>query len=423
MAARLVGHARPESLTAVIIGHMHADHFIDLAALRYAFSWGERTAERLAVLLPPGGLVAFAELAGVVSERQGFFDDAFDVREYDPAASIAVGDLGVSFVPGRHYVPAWGVALTAADGTRLVYAGDTGPNPGLIEAARGADLLVCEATLGSAADDDPGRRGHLSLDEALDHAQQAARRAGCWRRTTHRPGGTMMAARLAELGGWAMLARPDLVVDVPDADAATAAEGPTGRGRSSRAGTRVARRALSGPSPAGAGRIPQSSDEPRRSRRPAPDQDIDRTGASLRTAATLIRAATVLASEVSATRGRTGLALGHGGDARRRRPGGPSRRAGRSRGTRCRARAANRSPPPRPKISVTSPQWAQAKPDMFSTMPVTGTFIRLSIAWALPTSSRATSCGVVTRTAPLIGTAWARVSCASEVPGGRSMTR
>ena len=236
VAARLVGHARPESLTAVIIGHMHADHFIDLAALRYAFSWGERTAERLAVLLPPGGLDAFAELAGVVSERQGFFDDAFDVREYDPAASIAVGDLGVSFVPGRHYVPAWGVALTAADGTRLVYAGDTGPNPGLIEAARGADVLVCEATLGSAADDDQGRRGHLSLDEALDHAQQAdvGRLVA-----THYPSARrdVMATRLAELGGWAMLARPDLVVDIPDADAATAAEGPDGdRGRSSKPG-------------------------------------------------------------------------------------------------------------------------------------------------------------------------------------------
>ena len=120
VAARLVGRAEPASLTAVVIGHMHADHFIDLAALRYAFSWGERTAERLPVLLPPGGLGLFAELAGVVSERPGFFDDAFDVREYDPAAVIRVGDLTLSFIPGRHYVPAWGVALIAADGTRLV---------------------------------------------------------------------------------------------------------------------------------------------------------------------------------------------------------------------------------------------------------------------------------------------------------------
>ena len=111
VAARLVGRIEPAALTAVVIGHMHADHFIDLSALRYGFAWGDRSAERLPVLLPPGGLALFAELAGVVSERPTFFDDAFDVREYDPAVEARVGDLELSFIPGRHYVPAWGVAL------------------------------------------------------------------------------------------------------------------------------------------------------------------------------------------------------------------------------------------------------------------------------------------------------------------------
>ena len=39
---------------------------------------------------------------------------------------------------------------------------------------------------------------------------------------------------------------------------------------------------------------------------------------------------------------------------------------------------ANRSPPPRPKISVASPQCVQMNADMFSTMPITGTLMRLS---------------------------------------------
>jgi ribonuclease BN (tRNA processing enzyme) len=222
----------PAGLAAVVIGHMHADHFIDLAALRYAFAWGERSAERLPVLLPPGGLPLFAEVAGVVSERPGFFDDAFDVREYDPALETRVGDLDLSFLPGNHYVPAWGVALTAADGTRLVYAGDTGPNPDLVAAAHAADLLVCEATLGSAADDDPARRGHLSLDEAVDHAQRAA---AARLLVTHYPSARRetMTERLAELGDWAMIARPDLVVEVARGSAPPARAGArSGRGRS-----------------------------------------------------------------------------------------------------------------------------------------------------------------------------------------------
>jgi hypothetical protein len=61
---------------------------------------------------------------------------------------------------------------------------------------------------------------------------------------------------------------------------------------------------------------------------------------------------------------------------------------------------AKRSPPPRPKISVASPQCGQTKALMFSTMPMTGTFMRRSIASAFSTSSSATSWGVVTRTAP-----------------------
>ena len=176
VAARLVRRIEPGRLSAVIIGHMHADHFIDLAGLRYRFPWGERMTPRLPVLLPPGGLARFGELAGVVSERTGFFDDAFEVREYDPAATDRIGDIDVGYVPGLHYVPAWGVSLVDPDGTRIVYVGDTGPNPDLAAAAADADLMVCEATLGSADEDDPVRRGHLTIDEAIDHGRAARAR-------------------------------------------------------------------------------------------------------------------------------------------------------------------------------------------------------------------------------------------------------
>ena len=53
-------------------------------------------------------------------------------------------------------------------------------------------------------------------------------------------------------------------------------------------------------------------------------------------------------------------------------------------------------------------------------VPVIGIVENMS---AFVTSERATSWGVVTSTAPPSGTAWARVSWASDVPGGRSMTR
>jgi ribonuclease BN (tRNA processing enzyme) len=161
----------PRELDAIVVGHMHADHYIGLISLRYLLPWNG-TSERLAVYLPPDGRARIRELASAISERPEFFEDAFSIVEYDPDERLAVGDMTISFIPGQHYIPAWGFVISDTDGRRVVISGDTGPNDGLVAAARGSDALVIEATLGSAADDDP-QRGHLTLDEALAVATRA----------------------------------------------------------------------------------------------------------------------------------------------------------------------------------------------------------------------------------------------------------
>ena len=162
----------PRDLTAVIVGHMHADHYLDLVGLRYLYPWGEDATEPLPVYLPPGGRDRLDALATAISERNGFFDASFATEEYDPTAPLVVGNLTVRFVRGRHYVPAWGVVIEAPDGSRLAYTGDTGPSDAVIDAVRGADLLLVEAALQSVAHDDP-ERGHLTADEAIDLARAA----------------------------------------------------------------------------------------------------------------------------------------------------------------------------------------------------------------------------------------------------------
>jgi ribonuclease BN (tRNA processing enzyme) len=151
---------------------MHADHYLDLTGLRYLFPWAGEPPVRLPVHLPPGGRTRLEALASAISERQGFFDDAFLVDEYDPEVELAVGPLRVRFMGGQHYVPAWGVSIVAPDGARLVYTGDTGPSAAMTEFARGCDLLLVEATLRDVADDDP-RRGHLTPEEAIELSTDA----------------------------------------------------------------------------------------------------------------------------------------------------------------------------------------------------------------------------------------------------------
>jgi ribonuclease BN (tRNA processing enzyme) len=166
----------PLDLTAIVIGHMHADHYLDLVGLRYLYPWGEPAPDPASIHLPPGGRARLDALATAISERAGFFDAAFRAVEYDPAAELRVGDLRLRFVRGRHYVPAWGVVVDAPDGARLAYTGDTGPSSSVEDAVRGADLLLVESSIATAGEDDE-ERGHLTADEAIALAVAAEARS------------------------------------------------------------------------------------------------------------------------------------------------------------------------------------------------------------------------------------------------------
>jgi ribonuclease BN (tRNA processing enzyme) len=172
IASRLEATIGAVGLDGLVVGHMHADHWIDIAPLRYRFPWGELAPRPLPVYLPPGGKERLDSLAFVISERKGFFESAFDVTEYASDVSITIGDLTIRPHPVGHYVPAWSMDIHGPDGERVVYAGDMGPTDVVVDLARGADLLILESTLETSRYDDE-RRGHLTAEEAVDHALRA----------------------------------------------------------------------------------------------------------------------------------------------------------------------------------------------------------------------------------------------------------
>jgi len=228
----------PHALTGIVIGHMHADHYLDLVGLRYLYPWGEPSSVPLPVHLPPGGRARLDALATAISERAGFFDAAFSAVEYDPDEILMVGELRLRFVRGRHYVPAWGVVVEAPDGARLAYTGDTGPSAAVEDAVRGADLLLVESALGLAAHDDL-ERGHLTPEEAIELARNAEARSailvhyGPARRDE-------MDAMCAAAGPWVRTALDGLTVTVrpaTDRSTATGATGATGSTGATASGT------------------------------------------------------------------------------------------------------------------------------------------------------------------------------------------
>ena len=95
----------PRELDAIVVGHMHADHYLDVVGLRYLFPWMGRPSRRLPLWLPPGGAPRLEALASAISERPTFFEDSFEVAEYgghDDERPFEIGDLRLAPFHSRH---------------------------------------------------------------------------------------------------------------------------------------------------------------------------------------------------------------------------------------------------------------------------------------------------------------------------------
>ena len=160
------------AVDAVVVSHMHADHFFDLVPYASALSYGPRTHPSTPeLLLPPGGREILRAITSAGGQKD-VVEDAFRVREYDVSASDRAGSLLLRFQPVPHFVPANAVELISeGDARRFVFGADHGPSDELVAFARDADLLMLEATL--AEPEANGRHGHLTAAEAGAHAERA----------------------------------------------------------------------------------------------------------------------------------------------------------------------------------------------------------------------------------------------------------
>jgi ribonuclease BN (tRNA processing enzyme) len=162
---------------AVVVSHMHADHFLDLlpygCALTYAprqqtepvGSWpGTDHPARPQLLLPPGGLETLLTVSDATS-LPGVIEQAFAAREYDLDETVAIGGLRVRFQPVPHYIPTNAIEVASHDGAaRFTYGADHCPTDALQGFAADSDLLILEATL--PRPESWGSRGHMTPAEA-----------------------------------------------------------------------------------------------------------------------------------------------------------------------------------------------------------------------------------------------------------------
>ncbi len=169
-------YVAPEDLGAVIISHMHPDHFLDIIPMRYALRYGPRANERRVPLyLPPGGDDLLRRMTSVfVEEPPVGFLDAYDVRTYDPERVLEIGPLRVRFAPTTHFVPTYAIRCDVED-AGVTYTADTALDARVAVLAKETAVFLCESTLLPDAPEDC-RRGHMSARDAGELARSAEAR-------------------------------------------------------------------------------------------------------------------------------------------------------------------------------------------------------------------------------------------------------
>ncbi|MEK6438355.1 MBL fold metallo-hydrolase [Pseudonocardia sp. T1-2H] len=174
-------HLDPWALDAVVFSHLHPDHCSDFASLvvhrRYHPAPPvDPTVHRLPVFAPVEAPDRFAAAYAPSAEERAATDltDVFTFHPLTDGGSFPIGDAVVRAATVDHPCEAYALRVEAG-GRSLVYSGDTGPCDGLIELARGADVLLCEASWPHVTDqwDAPPPGVHLSGVQAGEHATAA----------------------------------------------------------------------------------------------------------------------------------------------------------------------------------------------------------------------------------------------------------
>lgn len=184
--SKLRGYRDYVDVDAVLVSHLHADHFLDLIPFSYALTYAPRqqpvpvagwpgTSEpaRPELYAPVGATEMFRQIAGCWGNEQ-LVEGAFELKEYRPWDELQAGPLRIRFREVPHFTPTFAIEVSSGSAGRFTYSADCSPNEELVDFAGGTDLLLIEATL--PRPERTGQRGHLTPAEAGEHARRAGAR-------------------------------------------------------------------------------------------------------------------------------------------------------------------------------------------------------------------------------------------------------
>lgn len=130
-------------IDAVLISHLHPDHFVDLFGLYYALRFHPGGPRQVPVYAPAGAEDLLRAL--LTAEATAHLPDVLGLRTVAAGDTLDVGSLRVALSAANH--PVETVAARIEGGGRTIaYSGDSHVADDVVAAARDADLFICDAS-------------------------------------------------------------------------------------------------------------------------------------------------------------------------------------------------------------------------------------------------------------------------------------
>jgi len=194
-------------VNAVALSHLHADHCLDMCPLWVARTYAPEGALPRIPVYGPAGTAERIARANDDPDVTG----AFDFVTLTPGQH-RIGPFAVTTGHVAHPVETFAFRFEHG-GHALTYSGDTGESPALVELARSADVLLCEAGFPDLPDLPPNL--HLCGRQAGEHAARAgARRLILTHLAPDYDPEESLAGAAGAFGGPVSLAAPGQVTDL-----------------------------------------------------------------------------------------------------------------------------------------------------------------------------------------------------------------
>jgi len=157
----LLTYTNLKDLKAVILSHLHFDHFNDLFALYYAFKVGISLGDlsKIKVYLPCSPIEVYNFIVTSMC-------DVFDFKDYTENDALKINDISINFCRTQHGIPTY--AMRFEHGNYVVgYTSDTGYSEDVIDFLKGCDLLIAECSLLRTL---PESKNHMNTEEVMKFA-------------------------------------------------------------------------------------------------------------------------------------------------------------------------------------------------------------------------------------------------------------